>query len=89
LPQHNHPVSLSVGNATTATPAVGTTLGTNVQLVLNGFYAAGPATGATAQSLSSSTFKGNTNGGLPHENRQPFLALNYIICWAGVYPSQG
>jgi len=89
LPQHNHPVSLSVGSATTITPAAGTTLGTNVNTALNGFYAAGPATGGTAQPLSNSTFASNTNGGLPHENRQPFLALNYIICWSGLYPSQG
>jgi microcystin-dependent protein len=25
---------------------------------------------------------------LPHENRQPFLAVNYIIALAGVFPSQ-
>lgn len=28
----------------------------------------------------------NTGGNLPHENRQPFLALNYIICINGTYP---
>jgi microcystin-dependent protein len=86
LPQHNHPVSLSVSSATTATPAAGTTLGTNVQPLINGFY--GPPTGGTLQPLSTATFSTAT-GGQPHENRQPFLALNYIICWSGVYPSQG
>ena len=84
-PLHTHPVSLSVNSATTATPATGTTLGTNVQGALTGFYAAGPAT----QPLSAATFRANTNGGLPHENRQPFVVLNYIIAWAGVFPSQG
>jgi microcystin-dependent protein len=24
----------------------------------------------------------------PHENRQPFLALNYIICQYGIFPSR-
>ena len=24
----------------------------------------------------------------PHENRQPYLVLNYIICYNGVYPSR-
>jgi microcystin-dependent protein len=29
---------------------------------------------------------GNNGGSLPHENRQPFQALNYIICVNGLYP---
>jgi len=29
------------------------------------------------------------NGGSqPHENRQPFIVLNYIICLQGIYPSR-
>ena len=28
----------------------------------------------------------NNGGSQPHENRQPFLALNYIICMDGTYP---
>jgi microcystin-dependent protein len=31
---------------------------------------------------------GNTGNSQPHENRQPFLAFNYIIATAGVWPSQ-
>jgi len=27
-------------------------------------------------------------GNQPHENRQPFLALNWVISLYGVYPSQ-
>lgn len=27
-----------------------------------------------------------TGGGLAHENRQPFLVMNYIICYDGEYP---
>lgn len=30
----------------------------------------------------------NTGGGQSHENRQPFLALNYIIALQGVFPSR-
>ena len=25
---------------------------------------------------------------LPHENRQPFLSINYIMCSDGVFPSR-
>lgn len=31
---------------------------------------------------------GNTGGSLSHENRQPFLAINYIIALVGVFPSR-
>ncbi len=27
-------------------------------------------------------------GGQPHDNHQPYLALNWIICLSGVFPSQ-
>ena len=37
---------------------------------------------ATGVDVSSS------GGNAAHENRQPFLALNYIICVVGLYPSR-
>jgi microcystin-dependent protein len=33
-------------------------------------------------------FIGNTGGGQPHDNMQPFLAINYIIALEGIYPSR-
>lgn len=30
----------------------------------------------------------NTGGGKPHENRQPFIGLNYCIALVGIYPSR-
>lgn len=36
--------------------------------------------------LNSSTT--NSGGGQPHENRPPFIALNYIIATVGIYPSR-
>ena len=29
-----------------------------------------------------------TGGGQPHENRQPYLALNFLISLQGIYPSR-
>jgi microcystin-dependent protein len=29
-----------------------------------------------------------TGGGLPHENRQPYVGLNYIIAMEGIFPSR-
>jgi len=31
---------------------------------------------------------GNTGGGQAHENRQPLLALNYVIALQGIFPSR-
>ena len=30
---------------------------------------------------------GNTGGGQPHENRQPYQAVNFMICIEGIFPS--
>jgi microcystin-dependent protein len=43
---------------------------------------------ATPNTSMSSTMVANEGGSLAHENRQPFLALNYIIALFGVYPSR-
>ena len=39
------------------------------------------------QDMDSSSI-GVTGGSQPHENRQPYLALNICICVAGVFPHQ-
>jgi microcystin-dependent protein len=31
---------------------------------------------------------GRTGGGEGHENRQPYLSLNYIIALQGIFPPQ-
>ena len=43
---------------------------------------------AGGSSSTSSITIGNTGGNLSHENRQPFLAVNYIIALQGVFPSR-
>jgi microcystin-dependent protein len=44
-------------------------------------------TGAASGSMHPSTI-GNTGGSQPHENRQPYLALNFCIALVGVFPSR-
>jgi microcystin-dependent protein len=46
-----------------------------------GSYSAGGTT-----TLSPSTVT-STGGGVAHENRQPYLCINFMICTVGVYPS--
>lgn len=39
--------------------------------------------------IGGSVVAASTGNGQPHENMQPFLVLNYIICMQGVFPSRG
>ena len=41
----------------------------------------------TTNTLNGTTIS-NTGGNQPHENRQPFLVLNFIIALQGIFPSQ-
>ncbi len=45
--------------------------------------------GASSPTSLAPTSIGSFGSGNPHENRQPYLGLNYIIALAGIYPSQG
>jgi microcystin-dependent protein len=45
-------------------------------------YGAAPSVGMSPASVTS------VGGSQPHENRSPFLVLNYVIALQGVFPSQ-
>jgi microcystin-dependent protein len=46
------------------------------------------ASGVMAPLDMGSSFVGPAGGSQPHENTQPFLAVNYIISLFGIFPSQ-
>jgi microcystin-dependent protein len=50
----------------------------------------GPATNLVAgtAAVEPAPTLSNSGGGQPHENRRPFLAVNYIIAMFGTYPSR-
>jgi microcystin-dependent protein len=84
MPQHNHQVAatLNVSNSAdeqkpnSQLPATGT---------LNQ-YSNGPANVAMGGSLGGNTTP--VGGSQPHENRQPYLAINYVIALQGLFPSR-
>lgn len=86
---HSHPFRTSSQAApagTGTTPSNTTVLGVSKSGTPNsGIFVYGTSTANTTLAPNSITPSGNS---LPHENRQPYLALNYIIAWAGIYPSQ-
>jgi microcystin-dependent protein len=78
---HTHGLSVAA-TATTSTPASSVVLGTP--------EAATPiyATSGTGATLTAGAVSTTPGGGLPHENRQPSLTINYIISLSGIFPSR-
>lgn len=80
MPAHDHAGSCSPGNGSAPGPAnsVWATTSTGEK----------PYSTATPDGQMNSQGISPAGGGKPHENIQPYLALNFAICLAGVFPSQ-
>ena len=79
---HSHPMMASGQTGTLSTPGGTAAIAQVAETSVNVF---GAAPGNTTLSGNAIGASGSSQ---PHENRQPFVTINYIICWAGVYPSQ-
>lgn len=77
MPAHNHTVSASNNVGTLNTPTGNIFAPSNVA-----FYQ------TTANNTLIPSEITNVGGNQPHENRQPFLVLNFIIALQGIFPSQ-
>jgi microcystin-dependent protein len=78
---HTHGLLASSQTGTIAKPTSNTTLSVSGQSLVSVYSPAAPSTTLSSKAIGLST------GGQPHENRQPFVTLNYIICYAGIFPS--
>jgi len=84
LPQHNHLMKCfstagAQNTAPTAFYADTSTIGANGLDVYK--------TGVTPSAVMAANAISNIGGSQPHENRQPFLTLNYCIALQGIFPS--
>ena len=79
---HGHALMTSSQAVTSSVP------GPTVALGVSTFTAAGIYLQAAPNTTLGSSSIGSTGGSLPHENRQPYLTINYIIAAYGIYPSQ-
>ena len=77
-PQHNHLVT-AIGAATSADPA-GAFLGGGGAAAFNSLP--NPASTMNAAVIA------NGGGSQPHENRQPYLVMNWLVSVQGIFPSQ-
>lgn len=83
IPLHNHPMQGSNNPSNSTTPA---------GRVVANISPDKTYVSAIADPTKLKTFKeeatADNGGGQPHENRMPYMALNYIICIQGLYPSR-
>jgi microcystin-dependent protein len=77
MPAHSHFVKANAAAGNTPNIAG------NVLAAANNLYTA--PSGLTTLEPSAVT---NTGGSQPHENRQPYLVLNFIIALQGIFPSR-
>jgi len=77
LPEHTHSATVVNANADVLAPA------NNFLGASSNLYHAGPANVSLARNTVSSV-----GGGQPHENRQPFLVMNFCIALQGATPPQ-
>lgn len=91
-PSHNHGLVVAAaapGGTSTATPSPKRAVAEAIALQVGGttLPANNFGTGSASVPFANDAV-GNNAGGQPHENRQPFLALNYCIALQGIYPSR-
>jgi microcystin-dependent protein len=82
IPAHNHLVRANAGGADVSSPSGA--------LIASG--SGGPSWFSAAPASPQQFLAGNAlapdGGSQPHDNMLPFLAVNFIICLSGVFPSQ-
>lgn len=83
IPSHNHTMRtlLGVGDSKDPSNRYPATQGGDGKLYYNN-----PPAGQTGNMNAASI--GTTGGSQAHENRQPYLSLNFIIALVGLYPSR-
>lgn len=80
IPSHNHAGTLHASNGAANQEEAGGHLLAEAAIYTDG--AANQVMNPAAVTI------GNTGGNQPHENRQPFLVMNYCVALVGVFPSR-
>jgi microcystin-dependent protein len=83
MPAHNHAAQAQSGNGTQAGPGNGV-WARELDANLKPFSVT-----QTPSGTMNAACVGSVGGGQPHENRMPFLAVNFIIALEGIFPSRG
>ena len=81
IPSHTHVLQATAARGTTASPSVAAL---SVGPPTVPLYAPASAANGTMNALEV----GLTGGSQPHNNMQPYLALNFCIALQGIYPAR-
>ncbi|HEX8370863.1 MAG TPA: tail fiber protein [Pyrinomonadaceae bacterium] len=90
MPQHVHTFAVPTSSATANSPAPANNLlasGT-VNVGGNEIEVVGFRSGVQADGAMQPGNTGIAGGSQPHENIQPYLCVNFIICLEGIFPSR-
>lgn len=79
IPSHSHPANAYSLEGSSAAPQGG---------VWAKSGAGDPDYHSAVDTTMSGSAIGNTGGGQPHNNMQPYLGVNFIICLEGTFPSR-
>jgi microcystin-dependent protein len=82
LPAHTHPLKASIGSSSADAPA---TSDVPADTTLAGVRVYTEPVSPAAMSPNAIASAGSD---LPHENRMPFMAVNFIIALEGIFPSR-
>jgi microcystin-dependent protein len=85
MPAHNHFVTASADPGNLAVPAAGSPVVQANVWATSSQNPYGAPNDLVAMNPASIT---NVGGSQPHENRQPYLVLNFIIALQGIFPSR-
>jgi microcystin-dependent protein len=86
LPAHTHPMSAATTAGSVGTPTVATMLSSQgpAGTALSAYAPYNAANEQVALTGGSTTPAGSSQ---PHENRQPYVGVNFILATAGIFPS--
>ncbi|MEM7370436.1 MAG: tail fiber protein [Bacteroidota bacterium] len=88
LPSHTHSVSASLNYRAEAGDETAPGGGSLAVAPIQMYHADGPTTNSNFHTGTITATMGHTGGGQSFNIRQPYQAVNYIICLQGLFPSR-
>lgn len=87
MPAHNHILTGTLTMQAAGDGALSTDA-SNRRVGPGNFYSASSADLVNMAPLAGTQTIGVSGGSQPHNNMQPYLGMNYIICLSGIFPSR-
>jgi microcystin-dependent protein len=88
MPAHTHQASVNSMDGTQSIPTAGASIATPGTGTGRGFVGTQGFNTATPNVTLNPASVGLAGGSQPHNNMQPYMGVNYIICLQGIFPSR-